>query len=289
RSVHSLVNQNAFDEAAFSIFLIGQLQAIAPAYPAQARDFCLIEAGLMTQLLETTAIAAQVGLCQIGGLNFERIRPFFALEESQILLHSLVGGRIDPQAAAIDEHGLERSSGALPQQDHCSDEELAERLRQFLRNRLPEYMLPSALVFLDALPLNANGKIDLCALPDPDERPAPASEADARPATDLENALSDIVKEVLKISQVDTNKRFFDLGGNSIHMIQVLNKLRQMMNSDLPATVIFQYPTVRSLAAFLSSDGGQEPSLKRSVDRARMRRASIEGWGRKEANGKRDL
>ncbi len=88
----ALINQPIFEEAAFSLFLIAQLSAIAPLYGSAARDFCLLEAGYMSQLLMETAAKNQLGLCPIGALDFARIERFFALDEHQILVHSLLGG-----------------------------------------------------------------------------------------------------------------------------------------------------------------------------------------------------
>jgi amino acid adenylation domain-containing protein len=93
RTIHvPLVNSPIFDEAAFSIFLVARLAAIAPMYGEQARDFCLLEAGAMLQLLMLAAAEHDLGLCPIGRLEFERIRPAFGLDESHFLAHSLLGG-----------------------------------------------------------------------------------------------------------------------------------------------------------------------------------------------------
>jgi SagB-type dehydrogenase family enzyme len=101
RSIHEpFINRQIFDEAAFSIFLIAQLKAIAPIYADHARDFCLLEAGYMAQLLMMSAPGNQVGLCPIGYLDFATIRHLFELEESHELMHSFVGGRIDTDRAA---------------------------------------------------------------------------------------------------------------------------------------------------------------------------------------------
>ena len=93
RSIHvPLVNSPIFDQAAFSIFLVARLAAIGPMYGEQARDFCLLEAGAMLQLLMLAAPGHDLGLCPIGRLEFERIRPAFGLDESHFLAHSLLGG-----------------------------------------------------------------------------------------------------------------------------------------------------------------------------------------------------
>ncbi len=95
QEVFGLVNQQVFDQAAFALFLVGQLRAIEPMYAESSRDFCLIEAGLITQLLEMSAPAHQIALCQMGGIGFKKIEHLFALEEGWIYLHSLLGGAMD--------------------------------------------------------------------------------------------------------------------------------------------------------------------------------------------------
>jgi SagB-type dehydrogenase family enzyme len=87
-------SQAIFDQSAFALFFVAQLKSIAPMYGEMARDFSVIEAGSMCQLLETLAPSHQIGLCQIGGLDFRPIRHLFDLEESHIYLHCLLGGPI---------------------------------------------------------------------------------------------------------------------------------------------------------------------------------------------------
>jgi hypothetical protein len=90
-----IINGPIFDEAAFGVFLIAQLSAISPMYGERSMHYATIEAGLMTQLLETSAPACGIGLCQIGNLDFKRIQDLFELDQSHVLVHSLLGGLID--------------------------------------------------------------------------------------------------------------------------------------------------------------------------------------------------
>ena len=94
RGIHEpLVNAPVFDEAAFSIFLVGRLAAIEPMYGAPlARDFCLVEAGAILQLLMLAAPAHAIGLCPVGRLEFEPVASALGLQESDFLAHSLLGG-----------------------------------------------------------------------------------------------------------------------------------------------------------------------------------------------------
>jgi amino acid adenylation domain-containing protein len=90
-----LVNRPIYDEAGFAIFLIAELAAIVPMYGDRSINLATLEAGYMGQLLMMSAPAYEIGLCPIGSLDFDRIRDLFALEESHVLVHSMLGGRVD--------------------------------------------------------------------------------------------------------------------------------------------------------------------------------------------------
>jgi amino acid adenylation domain-containing protein len=96
RSIHiPFINTPIFDEAAFSVFLVAQIDAIGPGYGEQSLRFVTLEAGVMAHLLESAAPAAGLGLCQIGSLEFDRIRHLFDLDRTHVLIHSLLGGLVD--------------------------------------------------------------------------------------------------------------------------------------------------------------------------------------------------
>ena len=105
-SLHVMINRPVFEQASFSIFLISQMNATSPVYGDRARDFALIEAGLIAQLLETTAAAHRIGLCQIGLVNFDAVRELFRLEDSHLFLHALLGGPVAPEADDWEEGTL---------------------------------------------------------------------------------------------------------------------------------------------------------------------------------------
>ncbi|MGH9675992.1 MAG: AMP-binding enzyme, partial [Candidatus Acidiferrum sp.] len=99
RDIHvPFINTPTFDEAAFSIFFIAHMRAIAPMYGELSLHFTTMEAGLMSYLLETEAVKFGLGLCHMGSVQFERIRPWFHLDEGHVLIHSLLGGRVDEGA-----------------------------------------------------------------------------------------------------------------------------------------------------------------------------------------------
>ena len=101
RDIHiPFINQPTFDEAAFSLLLITRLDAIGPVYGQHSLRFSTIEAGLIAQLLETVAPQCELGLCQIGSIDFDQIRDLFALDDSHVLVHSLLGGAVDANGEA---------------------------------------------------------------------------------------------------------------------------------------------------------------------------------------------
>jgi amino acid adenylation domain-containing protein len=153
---------------------------------------------------------------------------------------------------------------------------LAPALRQALRDRLPEYMMPSAFVLLEEMPRLANGKVNRRALPKPEGGATAAAVAFHAPQEGLELTIARIWQEVLQLDRVGSRDNFFDLGGHSLRLIQVRNALRQRLNREIPATALLQHPTVATLAAYLEDPSQGGPSLQRSGSRAETRKALAE-------------
>lgn len=150
-------------------------------------------------------------------------------------------------------------------------------LKEHLRDRLPDYMVPSHFVALPALPQTPNGKVDRKALPAPDTAAqAPAAEVFVAPAGDMEQTIATVWKEVLNLPQVGTRDNFFDLGGHSLLAVQVHRKLRDVLQRDLSITDIFRFPTVQSLGAYLAQDGADGAAAQQGKDRAEGRRAALQ-------------
>jgi acyl carrier protein len=153
-------------------------------------------------------------------------------------------------------------------------------LRNFLRDRLPEYMIPSNLVVLEALPLTPNGKIDRRALPTPDGA-RPILEAPfVAPRNDLERSIVSVWQEVLKVSKVGIQDNFFDLGGHSLMLVQVHAKLRTTLKRELSVVEMFRYPTVNALAKHLGqpaqpASSTQTDELKNKLTAGKKRMQKI--------------
>ena len=125
----------------------------------------------------------------------------------------------------------------------------APRLRAFLEERLPEYMVPAAIVLLDRLPLTAHGKLDRQALPAPErERPELAEELVA-PRTPAEEIVAGLFAETLGLDRVGVRDGFFELGGHSLLATQVVSRVRQAFGVELELRALFEDPTVERLAA----------------------------------------
>jgi epothilone synthetase B len=216
------------------------MKAVAPMYGDLARDFCLLEAGYMSQLLMTQAPQHRLGLCPIGVVETTALQTALALEESHRVLHSLVGGAIDPAQTTRWRQ--------TPQPAQAGN--WRAQLRDHLRSKLPAYMLPAHFVQLDALPLSANGKVDRKALPLPDV--ATTARATVEPVGALEQTLARHLQELLGLETIDVTSDLFDLGANSLHVVQLHNKLRPYFNGDLSVGELFMHPTIRSLGHYLS-------------------------------------
>jgi acyl carrier protein len=128
------------------------------------------------------------------------------------------------------------------------DEISNAELRTFLRDRLPDYMIPADFVFLESLPLNAAGKIDLRALPAATHSRNKLDVAYVAPVTPTQTAIASIWMELLDLDSVGVNDDFFDLGGHSLLASTMLFQVRDGTGVEVPLRVLFETPTVAELA-----------------------------------------
>jgi amino acid adenylation domain-containing protein len=157
--------------------------------------------------------------------------------------------------ARLAEHAAVREVVVLAREDVPGDRRLvayvagaveADALRAHVRQSLPEYMVPSAFVVLDRLPLTANGKVDRKALPAPDL--ASAEEKYVAPRTPVEEVLAGIWAEVLRLERAGVEESFFELGGHSLLATRVVSRIREVFGVELPLRALFEGPTVAELA-----------------------------------------
>jgi len=220
-------NRTIFEGAAFVLCLVARPAAMRPLYGDLTRDFCLLEAGYMSQLLMQEADAHGLGLCPIGAMNFDAFSGHLRLDADQILLHALVGGCAAPETAGTEDD-----------------------LAAFLGRKLPAYMVPSAFVVLDALPLTANGKVDRAALAAPDAA-APGGGFTA-PRDWLEHELMRLWQGLLERGEpIGVEDNFFDLGGNSLLAARLATQLLKRFQCQLLLTDLFRSPTLAEQADLL--------------------------------------
>lgn len=172
--------------------------------------------------------------------------------------------------SGLVQHPEVRSAVVMAREDNPGDQRLVgyvileadatvtmADLRRSLKQTLPDYMVPTVVMAVAQFPLSPNGKVDRKALPIP-----PAAERDLEgayaAATDqLEQQLVSLWEEVLQVRPVGVNDSFFDLGGHSLLVVKLLDRLRQVLKQDLPAAAVFQAPTVRKFAQLLQQPNQQ--------------------------------
>jgi acyl carrier protein len=124
-------------------------------------------------------------------------------------------------------------------------------LNDFLRKKLPDYMIPSAFMFTEALPLT-NGKLDRRALPKPNERRPELSQPYVLPRNEVERTLTGIWAEILSLDRVGVHDNFFDLGGHSLAATRVVSQVIKNFQLELPIQSLFESPTVADMAAVIN-------------------------------------
>jgi amino acid adenylation domain-containing protein len=137
----------------------------------------------------------------------------------------------------------------------------SSQLQHFLKQKLPEYMVPSAFVFLDAMPLRPNGKVDRKALLVLDHDRPESEQSYVAPRTAVEESLAEIWAQVLKVARVGIHDSFFDLGGHSLLATQVMSRVREELRVELPLRAFFEAPTIAELSSTIEQIES-EPELE---------------------------
>ncbi len=153
-------------------------------------------------------------------------------------------------------------------------------LRDLLRAKLPEFMVPSAFVILERFPVTPNGKVDRKALPAPQESGPSLVGPSLLPRNEMEHAIAAIWLEVLHLEKVGVEDSFFRLGGHSLLLVQVQNRLEKVLNKSLSMMDLFRYPTISSLAAHLSQKEKADAPL---VESKKLEQKAQEGRNRLKA------
>lgn len=180
----------------------------------------------------------------------------------------------------------------LPLHEYCNNplqghDELAliDRLKSSLQDKLPEFMVPDIFMLLPRLPLTPNGKIDRKALPVPEKRQREAEEEYVAPAGDIEQVIAGVLQEMLNLEKIGTRDNFFNMGANSLLIVQANNRLSQMLERKVSLVSMYRYPTIASLAEFLGGNLDTAQGAEKGQQRGEKRKAAQEN--RKRRNVRR--
>jgi natural product biosynthesis luciferase-like monooxygenase protein len=150
-------------------------------------------------------------------------------------------------------------------------------LRDYLKEKLPEFMIPSNFITLDAFPLTPNRKIDRKVLPAPGQVQIELETTYIPPTNELEQTIASLWQELLNVPKVGMSDNFFDMGGHSLLAVQAHRRLREVIEREISITDMFRFPTIRSLTEYLSHDSGNGGQIngQKSTDRAKARKEAI--------------
>lgn len=188
--------------------------------------------------------------------------------------------------ALLGKHDAVRDCVLLLREDNPGDQRLVAYivpvalapdtgdLKNYLRTRLPEYMVPNDVVVLDSMPLTPNGKIDRKQLPSPHGLAQKTVAEYVAPENELQEIIVKVWQETLQIDKVGVNDNFFDLGGHSLLIVRVHQQLKERLEKPISLTDLYRFPTIRTLTEFLNADD-VNASLKQSSDRAARRRERL--------------
>jgi len=167
--------------------------------------------------------------------------------------------------ATLAQHPKVREAVVIVRSDSPGDKQLVaylvqnssqptiSQLRSFLKSKIPSYMVPSAFVFLEVMPLTPNGKIDRRTLPAPDSSSFGSSTLKIAPRTPTEELIAAIWAEVLGLEKVGTDENFFEIGGHSLKAMQAIARIGDTFSIQLPVRELFQLPTIAELAQWIET------------------------------------
>lgn len=151
-----------------------------------------------------------------------------------------------------------------------------QEIKSFLQKKLPEYMIPSEFILLDALPLTANGKVNRQALPQLQNLRTQFKTNYVTPQTETEKSIASIWQEVLRVEKVGINDNFFELGGDSLQATQVISRMREKFPVNLPVQNLLQAPTLSSLAKSIEEIQQTTQKLQAPINEVLDNRVEVE-------------
>jgi thioesterase domain-containing protein/acyl carrier protein len=205
---------------------------------------------------------------KIRGFRVEPGEIEAALVQHPAVREAVIVARENPSASLRT--GTQLIAYVVPKQKASSH---APELRAFLRQKLPDPLVPAFFIPLDALPRTPHGKLDRHALPTPDQARAELDETPAEPRNPIENALARIWSQLLGLKRVGVHDSFFDLGGHSLLAVEMMQRVEQVCGEKLPLSMLLEGPTIKQLAAAL---------FKQRVEENRSLLVKVQSGGSKQ-------
>jgi acyl carrier protein len=166
-------------------------------------------------------------------------------------------------------------------------EAMVGRLKTYLREQLPAYMVPSRWVRVDEFPLTSSGKIDRRALPSVDSDGVNGNGAGQKPQSEIERVVAGVWQEVLDLETIGVEDNFFEIGGHSLMAVTVHRRLEEVFEKNFSMVEMFRYPTVGTLADYLRRNGASRPKAKGQQRGEQQKRALEQGHAHARARIRR--
>jgi len=221
----SLNNWAIFEEACIALLFVKNT-------PGKITEVNLIQSGVMAGHISNKAILKNIGFCPIGVLNPNISIELDPIQEPAQVVHILLGGYVT--AEQINERELSKTPSI--------QEILNNEFKTFLAAKLPHHMLPNFYAFIENFKLSVTGKIDLKALP---KIGISHKKEIVNPSNETENKILNIWKSILKIPHLSINDDFFELGGNSLQAIQLVNQIKNEVRIDFNLSQLLENPTIQ--------------------------------------------
>jgi aspartate racemase len=181
-------------------------------------------------------------------------------------------GQVCVAVDASEDDGSKRLIAFYTLRDRAATQPAASDLRDYLKLRLPQYMIPALFAAVERMPLSPNGKVDRAALLAVPRRQESGSPENPAPASNAEQVIYETWKRLLRTSQVGLDDNFFDLGGDSLLLVAVHANLERLLAIEIPVTALFEHTTVRSLARRLSEKDQDGPRFATAQSQAQKQR-----------------
>ncbi|AEV37836.1 Putative peptide synthetase [Pseudovibrio sp. FO-BEG1] len=291
-------NVSLIESASFALYFVCDKSAIEPLYGKDLGVmFAAMEVGAMCQLLEDQAADLELGFCQLGAMNDRDLRRALDLGDGYMPLHCIVGGFVP--ADQHDEEALIRDFSSYEKQpkSDVADQDFGTELAEFLKDRLPNYMVPQRVVSCRRMPLTSNGKIDNKVLIDllEDEQPSKEGTSAAREIATQEPArhqgiiknANDADVEVLETKVIGwwtealggrnlrSQDSFFDAGGTSLELVRVHRLMEQELGAEIPIVDLFRLTTPHETALYLADLQSRSAEAEQLVQRSAETHQSV--------------